>query len=998
MENASEPGVVDQVQVSVPAGGRVLVFSDVHLGPSITPASAAAASELARVVDDWAGPGVVVLAGNVFEMVSGPNLDVEIILAAHPRLKAALQAFVGQPDRRIVCLAGNRDSRLAWDCRQVAKLCRFLRADVAFAVELEVETGRGSRRIRVEHGHQLDPSSAFADPRNPHDTPLAQHVVAELVPGMLDDRAATRGGEAARTWLAGLANLDDPMAFPAFVASRVAYRRVARHLRWLLVPLAVALLLKIPLVLSMARRTEHRFGITGGGHLAVVVAVVVLADLLIVLGALFFSARRVWAAATDMGAAPPASARNDTARAEARVLAPKGWAGFVTGHTHNPELTVFGDAFYANTGSCSDVVTERPARFGMPPVFRAERQLSWLEIEAGAELHARLVYGSADLPGATRLERLVALRSERRATPGRPCVVAAFPQGPSWPAVVSPMRHLRRVRRVAAAACAATGIVDLLSAVTPPLRQRLDALRAVVPLVVPQAAAVLVALAGLALLLLARGIRRGQRHAFELALALLTGSAVLHVLKGLDPEESAIALVVAGFLAWNRAAFRARTDRASVLKGFGALVAGGTAAVLGATAALETIHPGRPHPPIGRALRAVVGHLVGANWVEIPGRVDDFLSPVMLAVSIALVLAAGWLLFRPVAARRFVHADDRARARDTVERYGGDTLAYFALRDDKQYFFWGSSLVAYAVVGGIALVSPDPIGPVGERDEVWTAFRHFADEHAWPIAVMGASEPWLPVYRATGMHDLYVGDEAVVDVQRLNLEGGKAKGLRQAVNRVAKCGYTIRFYDPATIDAGLRAALCDIMSKSRRGDVERGFSMTLGRVFDPRDRGLLLAVAYGPNGAPAAFCQYVPAPDINGYSLDLMRRADDDGPNGVTDYVVVETIRYLREQGRRGLALNFATMRAVLAGESGDGITKRVERWLLQRMSDSMQIESLWYFNAKYDPEWRPRYAVYDATEHLLPAAMAVARAESFWELPLIGRFLVPSATPSEHE
>ena len=65
-------------------------------------------------------------------------------------------------------------------------------------------------------------------------------------------------------------------------------------------------------------------------------------------------------------------------------------------------------------------------------------------------------------------------------------------------------------------------------------------------------------------------------------------------------------------------------------------------------------------------------------------------------------------------------------------------------------------------------------------------------------------------------------------------------------------------------------------------------------------------------------------------------------------------------------------------------------------MSDSMQIESLWHFNAKYEPDWRPLYAVYDAREHMLPAALAVARAESFWELPLIGRFLVPSsASPS---
>ena len=136
----------------------------------------------------------------------------------------------------------------------------------------------------------------------------------------------------------------------------------------------------------------------------------------------------------------------------------------------------------------------------------------------------------------------------------------------------------------------------------------------------------------------------------------------------------------------------------------------------------------------------------------------------------------------------------------------------------------------------------------------------------------------------------------------------------------------------------------------------------------------------------------MPAPGIDGYSLDLMRRDDGDHPNGLLDFVVVETIRHLKERGMKGLGLNFATMRAVLAGESGDSLTQRVERWLLKRMSGSMQIESLWRFNAKFDPDWQPRYAVYDAAEHALAAAIAVAKAESFWELPIIGRFLKPDA------
>jgi len=313
------------------------------------------------------------------------------------------------------------------------------------------------------------------------------------------------------------------------------------------------------------------------------------------------------------------------------------------------------------------------------------------------------------------------------------------------------------------------------------------------------------------------------------------------------------------------------------------------------------------------------------------------------------------------------------------------------LRDDKQHWFWNDTLVAYAVHNGVCLVSPDPIGPASQRRSAWRAFRHFADEHGWTIAVMGAGEEWLPIYRATGMRDLYVGDEAIVDVRRFNLEGGRMKGVRQAVNRMAKYGYRVDFHDPAHLAPELEHKLRALMSESRRGEVERGFSMTLGRVFSHHDDGLLLAVCIGPSGEPAAFCQYVPAADIDGYSLDLMRRSEsDEHLNGLTDFVVVRTIEYLREHDQRGLGLNFAVMRSVLAHETGEGIGHRIERWMLGWLSDSMQIESLWKYNAKFDPDWHPRYAVYDSAENFLTSAIAVAKAESFWELPLIGRFFTP--------
>jgi lysylphosphatidylglycerol synthetase-like protein (DUF2156 family) len=417
------------------------------------------------------------------------------------------------------------------------------------------------------------------------------------------------------------------------------------------------------------------------------------------------------------------------------------------------------------------------------------------------------------------------------------------------------------------------------------------------------------------------------------------------------------------YLLRSRPAFTAKGDEESVRLGAAAM------AVAGAGAFLEAL----VSPRAGALVVAVVA--IGA---------------------VAAALVAAWLLFRPAYhSQRADHAHQRTLVEDIVRRHGGDTLAYFALRGDKHYFLSGDTVVAYAVIGGVCLVSPDPIGPKDEHADVWAQFRRFAADHGWDVAVLGAGESWLPVYRANGMKAMYVGDEAIVDVNTFSLQGGKKKGLRQAVTRMERYGYRVEFRDPAHLDEGLRTQLQHVMTKSRRGDVERGFSMTLGRAFDPCDKGLLLAVAFKGDDA-VAFCQFVPAPAVGGYSLDIMRRDDGEHPNGVIDFVIVRTIEHLSSLGCQGLGLNFATLRGVLAGERGGGLMRRAQRWLLLRLSNSLQIESLWRFTAKYEPTWLPRYAVFADAEQVLHTAIAIAKAESFSDIPLLGRFFVPRTGPRE--
>jgi lysylphosphatidylglycerol synthetase-like protein (DUF2156 family) len=1034
METVPALTVPDLVQADVPVGGRVLVVSDLLLTRVATVTSTLATTEVAQVIDAWVGPGLLIFNGGGFELLAssgtaagttpgsataGGDIDLRAALDAHPKLLIALEAFAAAPGRRVLYLPGTRDRRLAWD----EALARYLReafgAEVALAADLRIETGTGSRMVRVEPGQRFDPLSAPTDPRNPADSPFGQHIVCEVLPAL--SGAGSTGGPADKGWLAGVESLDDPAAFPRFLASRLAYRGLARRAWWLLLPFAVAIVLRLPFMVALSRRTKNPGGVSPLTRRLLFVGGATVIDLLLVAIVAVVAIRRTWTALSGVALARSGQAHDDPnqeARSVGRELVTAGHAGLITGHTRHPELTHLGCGFFANAGCATDVVSEEPARLaslGLPSVFLAHRQLSWVELEAGAELHARLINARADLPGAALIERAVARPRTERTRELHPRVVASFPTGQSWPPAVNRAPHLKRVRRWAAALVGLAGIMDLVSGFYEPLRDRLNALLRFIPLLVPETATALVALGGLGLLMLARGVRRGQRQAWLICEGILLATAALHLVKGVDVEEAVGAGLVALFLFANREAFQAGVDRPSARRGLMALAGGAVAAVLAGTAAIElgTLierrAAGRHHRwvPFGRALAASAERMAGVRTIRLGHRLDQFFTPAMLAVTVGLLLAAAWLLFRPVVIHRFGPGARRhpglARARDIVQRHGAGTLDYFALRADKEFFFWGDSVVAYGVYSGVCLVSPDPIGPEAERDETWRAFRRFADQHGWTLAVLGAGEEWLPIYRATGMHDLYVGDEGVVDTTRFSLDGGHHKGLRQAVNRIAKYGYTISFHDPASLAPNVRRQLDEVMTKSRRGEVERGFSMTLGRVFDPQDVGLLLAVVHGPgtdgqDGEPVAFCQFVPAPGIGGYSLDLMRRDAGEHPNGLIDFAIVETIRYLRAHGKRGLGLNFATMRAVLAGESGEGMSQRIQAWLLRRMSDSMQIESLWKFNAKYDPDWQPRYALYDSPEHALPAVVAVARAESFWELPLIGRFLVPGGNGEKEQ
>jgi lysylphosphatidylglycerol synthetase-like protein (DUF2156 family) len=573
------------------------------------------------------------------------------------------------------------------------------------------------------------------------------------------------------------------------------------------------------------------------------------------------------------------------------------------------------------------------------------------------------------------------------------------PPVPSDP--LRPIARLQTVRRRFTVGTALVGLADLAGAVLPPSHRHLTFLLRFVPLVVAQGAAVLLALDGLVLLALAWGLRRGQRQAWALSCLGLAFATVLHLARGVDAVQAALSLgLLAALLAFRRD-FSAPVDRRTSVSVAVAAVGGLAATITLVTASVEAFlaidRDGSGSLPLHVALVGVAEGLVGVRSAAFSMRMERFLSPTLLGVGLTLAVVAVLAVSRPLAdRRRFPNERSHAIARRLVSEHGGGTLDYFALRHDKWHYITGKTLVTYAVLNGVCLVSPDPIGPEAERDHAWAAFCRFAASNGWTVAVLAAASPWLCTYRKGGMHAFYVGDEAIVNVAAFDLAGNHKKGLRQAVQRVRRYGYEVSFHDPRQLDPALAASVRQLMGSSRRGHCERGFSMTLGRLLDPDDDRLLLAVAHAPDGSPVAFCQFVPAPSIGGYSLDVMRRDRGAHPNGLIDFLLVSTIEHIRANGFDALSMNFAALRAFVSGDRNHTRLARLFGWVLRRLSRTMQVESLWRFNAKFDPTWAARYVAVASVMHIPAVTLAIGRAESLWEIPVLGRYLARSQRVAE--
>jgi len=482
------------------------------------------------------------------------------------------------------------------------------------------------------------------------------------------------------------------------------------------------------------------------------------------------------------------------------------------------------------------------------------------------------------------------------------------------------------------------GVVLLTSGATPAERPRVHLLRDAVPLPLVEIAHLAGSVAGIGLLLLARGVQRRLNGAYAIATALLGVGIGASLLKGLDYEEATVlAITLIGLVACRREFYR----RTALLDEpfTGAWIAAIALAVASTLWIGFFAYRHIAYEPdlwwrfsftddAPRFLRASLG-----------------IAAVGLAFSARKLLRAAPAEGPPPTNADLEHADEVAR------RYAASS-GFLVLLGDKQ-LLWNDARTAflmYAVQGRSWIAMGDPVGPRDEARELAWRFFEDADRHeGWPVFYQVRAEH-LPLYVELGLRLLKLGEEARVRASEFTLEGGSRKGLRHTVRKVESDGacfeVVARDDVPRMLPELRRISDQWLALKNTR---EKRFSVG---AFDDAYLARNDVAIVRRGGDIVAFANLWGDTVGHELTIDLMRHSPDAAP-GTMDFLFVRLIEHARATNYAWFNLGIAPLSGVEARAHGP-LWGRAAALGVEHGGHFYNFQGLRQYKEKFGPEWQP--------------------------------------------
>lgn len=517
------------------------------------------------------------------------------------------------------------------------------------------------------------------------------------------------------------------------------------------------------------------------------------------------------------------------------------------------------------------------------------------------------------------------------------------------------------------------GIVNILSAITPAVPERLRLLTEYLPMAAVHASTYFTLFSGILMLGVGAYLLRGLRNAWLMAVALSALSLFTHLTKGIDYEEALLALAVLGSLLYERKQYFIRNDlrlaRRSIFPG---LVAVGGVLLFGT---LGFLWMDEKHFHVDFTLWQSVQEafttffLLNIDLTPVTTFGKEFLYGMNILGGITLAYLV-FLLLRPFVRRPATQEEDRLRAMALVEKYGNSPLDYFKTYSDKTFWFSedGEGFVAFKTSRSYAIVLETPVC----RDEetmvqIIPAFERWCKQNGLRPAWYRIPENRKSLFEKAGKKLLPIGEDGTVNLETFTLQGSDKKALRNALNRMEKEGYTFHTYDPPQRDGFLQQlkAVSEEWLKDTGRD-ELAFSQGL---FDEKElKNQPVFTTENQEGKIVGFVNIIPNYAPGGANFDLMRKTDD-APNGVMDFLFVHMFLRLKEQGFLRCNIGMVPMSGI---DDPGNVQERIIKLAYERMRQFSHYKSLRFFKEKFAPEWQMMYLVYSAPFDLvyLPGAL----------------------------
>ncbi|WP_242917208.1 phosphatidylglycerol lysyltransferase domain-containing protein [Pontibacter liquoris] len=520
-----------------------------------------------------------------------------------------------------------------------------------------------------------------------------------------------------------------------------------------------------------------------------------------------------------------------------------------------------------------------------------------------------------------------------------------------------------------------TGIVNVLSVITPAIPARLQFVREIFPQEVISASNGLVMVAGMILLLLAVFLLQGSRRAWVLAVILVSLSIIGHLTKAIDYEEALFATLTLCSLLYTRSAYilrpHPRYTRLSIL----VLVYGLLLVLLYGVIGfyyMDRVHFGLDFG-LAQSIRQVLRLFFTFDNAGIDPRTPFarwFIFSLYSAGAAYLVFVLYGLL-RPYLQKPFNSAEEKALAATLTGKYGHSSLDYFKTYPDKLFFFTPDrqAFVSFKVWRHVAIALEDPVAAMPEAMKAAIqAFDRYCAQNGFITAYYRVSEENLPVYTLLGKKNFPIGEEAIVDLPSFTLEGGKMHANRNAIRKLTSDGFAFKVYDPP-IKAGLLQKLEQVSTLWLQDKGKAELTFTEG-VFDAailKDHPILTIEK--ADEKVYAFLDVVPC-GVPGMAVyDLIRQLPD-APNGVLDMLLCQAFLYFKAKGYRKVNMGLAP----LSGIDGRSFQQKTIRYAYEHLRTFGHFKGLRKYKEKFSPAWEKKYLVYEDDYQLLQVPVALKK------------------------